>query len=438
MGCLISCLACSAASCCVNATCSMCGRVVSCTKSTATRGIYVFQFVLVAVVAYFFSNWAYKWLEEVPVLKECTTDESRSCYGALAVYRITFGLTIYHAVLALLLIGVQHSRDWRAGLNDGWFPVKFILLVGLTVAAFFIPNSFFAVYGWVMVVGAGLFIVIQLVLLIEFAYSWNESWLRKMEDEEMDGNKRFYYFLLTATFTLIGASISLTGVMYHLFGKSHCSLNIFFITFNLILGIIYCLLSIHPKVREGRPSSGLLQSAVIFLYSTYLVWSALMSEPHADHCNPFDTYSKGSKAFSLILGAIFTIISVVYATFKAGSSSDELLGSGSATSDVERSPLMKSEGDSGDGDAETTVPDDETEGTAYNYSFFHLSFALGGMYVCMLLTNWMTVSGARSDSVGVDYGYGSVWVKMVSSWVTITLYLWALVAPILLPDREWN
>jgi hypothetical protein len=65
-----------------------------------------------------------------------------------------------------------------------------------------------------MVVGAGFFILVQLVLLIEFAYSWNESWLRKMEDEEMDGNKRFYYFLLTATFGLIGGSIALTGVMY--------------------------------------------------------------------------------------------------------------------------------------------------------------------------------------------------------------------------------
>eukprot|EP00026_Physarum_polycephalum_P008459 Phypoly_transcript_08545.p1 GENE.Phypoly_transcript_08545~~Phypoly_transcript_08545.p1 ORF type:complete len:454 (+),score=42.65 Phypoly_transcript_08545:52-1362(+) len=436
MGCLISCLACSAASCCVNATCSICGRSASCTKSTATRGIYVFQFLLVSVVAYLFSNYAYKWLEEVPVLKECTKNQAITCSGALAVYRITFGLSVYHAILAVFLIGVPHSRDWRASFNDGWFPVKFLLLCGITVGAFFIPNSFFTVYGWIMVVGAGFFILIQLVLLIEFAYSWNETWLRKMEDEEMDGNKRFYYFLLTATFTLIGGSIALTGVMYHFFGHSHCSLNIFFITLNLILGVLYCLLSIHPKVREGRPSSGLLQSAVIFLYSTYVVWSALMSEPTEGGCNPFNSYSKESKAFSLTLGAIFTIISVVYSTFRAGSAGDDILGtSTSSSSDIEKSPLV----DSKDGDGEAAVQDDETEGTSYNYSFFHLSFALGGMYVCMLLTNWMTISGQRDESeYGVDSGYGSVWVKMVTSWVAVILYLWALVAPVLLPDREWN
>lgn len=49
--------------------------------------------------------------------------------------------------MAVFLIGVQNSTDWRAKINDGWFPVKFLALVGLIVAAFFIPNSFFAVYG---------------------------------------------------------------------------------------------------------------------------------------------------------------------------------------------------------------------------------------------------------------------------------------------------
>jgi hypothetical protein len=46
----------------------------------------------------------------------------------------------------------------------------------------------------------------------------------------------------------------------------------------------------------------------------------------------------------------------------------------SATSDIEKSPLMESK--DADGDEVAAVHDDETEGTAYNYSFFHLSFAL--------------------------------------------------------------
>lgn len=65
-----------------------------------------------------------------------------------------------------------------------------------------------------MVVGAGFFIIIQLVLLIEFAYSWAESWLLKMEDEEMDGTKRWYTLLLVASFGLILGGLALTGAAY--------------------------------------------------------------------------------------------------------------------------------------------------------------------------------------------------------------------------------
>lgn len=410
----------------------MCGRTIACSKSTATRAVYVAQFILVSIVAYVFSYWAYKWLPDVPVLKECK--DGVVCAGALTVFRITFGLTLYHAALCVFLIGVRSSTDWRATIQDGWFPVKFIALVGLIVVSFFIPNSFFKVYGWIMVVGAGFFIIVQLVLLIEFAYSWAETWLLKMEDEEMDGTKKWYTILLTATFTLIAGGLALTIASYKFFSGSGCGVNTFFITFNLIAALIYCVLSITPKVREGRPSSGLLQSAVIFLYSAYLVWSSMMSEPTSDGCNPFSGFSQGSasQTISLILGAVFTVISVVYATVKAGSSSDELLGTGS---DVEK-PLVQSEGGE-DGEA-VVHPDDEKEGTRYNYSFFHISFALGAMYVCMLLTNWMTITGIDNQGVAVDTGNVSVWVKIVSSWVTIAMYLWTLAAPVLLPDREWN
>lgn len=41
------------------------------------------------------------------------------------------------------------------------------------------------------------------------------------------------------------------------------------------------------------------------------------------------------------------------------------------------------------------------------------------------------------DAKEVDVGWASVWVKMVSLWVTAALYTWSLVAPAILPDREF-
>lgn len=46
-----------------------------------------------------------------------------------------------------------------------------------------------SVWFYIGMAGAFCFILIQLVLLIDFAHSWNESWVEKMEE----GNSRCWY-----------------------------------------------------------------------------------------------------------------------------------------------------------------------------------------------------------------------------------------------------
>lgn len=47
-----------------------------------------------------------------------------------------------------------------------WWAIKIGLILGLIIAGFFIPNGFF--YGWTIVgiIGAGLFILVQLLVCI--------------------------------------------------------------------------------------------------------------------------------------------------------------------------------------------------------------------------------------------------------------------------------
>lgn len=82
--------------------------------------------------------------------------------------------------------------------------------------------------------------------------------------------------------------------------------------------------------------------------------------------------------------------------------------------------------------------EDEREGCHYNYSYYHLVFCLAAMYVTMLINGWSTVNEENGELISVGHDWASVWVKVVSSWVCVLLYLWTLVAPILFPNRDWD
>ena len=95
-------------------------------------------------------------------------------------------------------------------------------------------------------------------------------------------------------------------------------------------------------------------------------------------------------------------------------------------------------GETGSGQAETAVTsggDDESEVVSYNWSLFHLMFALATLYVMMTLTNWYSPG---NDISSISSNMSAVWVKIVSSWLCAGIYIWTLMAPVLLPDREFS
>ena len=52
----------------------------------------------------------------------------------------------------------------------------------------------------------------------------------------------------------------------------------------------------------------------------------------------------------------------------------------------------------------------------------------------MLMTGWG--SGTIQKDM-IDVGWTSVYVKTAAQWVAAALYIWTLIAPILLPDRQF-
>jgi len=54
------------------------------------------------------------------------------------------------------------------------------------------------------------------------------------------------------------------------------------------------------------------------------------------------------------------------------------------------------------------------------------------------MSDWFTVDKQSESLLKVDSGMAAVWVKIVSSWLAILLYMWTLLAPILFPDRDFG
>lgn len=361
--------------------------------------------------------------------------------GYLSVYRICFAMAAFFFLMSLIMIAVKSSKDPRAGIQNGFWFFKIIIMVGICVGAFFIPRGDFG-KAWMVIglIGAFLFVLIQLVLIIDFAHGWAESWVEKYEETE---SKCYYFGLLF--FTVVFYLVALTGIVlfYVFYAKGDCALHKFFISFNLILCVGVSILAILPKIQEVNPRSGLLQAAIISLYVQYLTWSAMTNNPERE-CNPSLTAIKGGDQAQVwtgdtfdwqsIIGLFIWLFAVLYSSIRTSTHSQV----GKLT--MSEKTILQSDSGSDDSSKDSEkggqhVYDNEEEEVAYSYSFFHFMLCLGSLYVMMTLTNWYSPS---SDFKTLNANMPSVWVKISSSWVCIGLYIWTLIAPLVLRNREFN
>ncbi|KAM4549714.1 serine incorporator 1-like [Fundulus diaphanus] len=368
--------------------------------------------------------------------------------GYKSVYRMCFAMACFFLLFSIIMIRVRSSKDPRAAIQNGFWFFKFLALVGLTVGAFFIPDGTFnTVWYYFGVVGSFIFIIIQLILLVDCVHSWNQSWLEKAEN----GNAKCWFAaLLSFTFVFYAVAFSAVVLFYVFYTQpDDCTEHKVFISLNLIFCIVVSVVSILPKVQEAQPTSGLLQASVITLYTMYLTWSAMTNNPNKK-CNPSllslvqpssstppppgPTPPPGNVQWwdaQSIVGLIIFLFCTLYASIRS-------------SNNTQVNKLMQTEEGQGlTADPEASVGDDgvrravdnEEDGVTYSYSFFHFSLLLASLYIMMTLTNWYK---PNTDYETMQTAMPAVWVKISSSWLGLALYLWTLVAPLVLPDRDFS
>jgi hypothetical protein len=197
------------------------------------------------------------------------TCESLGSY--IFVYRVCFPVALFFFLMSLIMIDVRSSKDIRGPIQNGFWLWKYLIVIAAIIGSVAgpMPESF--VYPWMIIayIFAFIFIIIQLLLLVDFAHTWNETWLDNAENKDrswMCGIAFFFSF----NFIAIIAGNVLLYIFYTKCETDSNSLNIAVITINLILCVLVSVTSILPGVQEHNPHSGLLQ--VLFqLFNFYIL-----------------------------------------------------------------------------------------------------------------------------------------------------------------------
>ena len=389
---------------------------------------------------------------------------SGACHGWTAVHRINFALGFFHLVMAGLLFGITSSKNPRAAIQNGYWGPKIIAWLALIVVSFLIPDPFFLFWGnYISFIFAMFFLLLGLILLVDMAHNWAEYCLAQIEDTD---SRVWRFVLIGSTLSMYLGSIAMTIVQYYFFAKNGCSLNQAAITINLILWIGVSVISVNPSVQEFNPKAGLAQAAMVAIYCTYLTMSAVSMEPDDKQCNPL-IRGRGTRTTSIVLGAVVTMLTVAYTTTRAATQSLGLGGPNgirlpeddehdlvtqqpSARREMRAEALRRaveegslpadallSDDEDDDSDAgHKGAHDDERNRTQYNYSVFHIIFFLATAWVATLLTmNFEDITKDGGDFAAVGRTYAASIIKIVSAWVCYGMYIWTLVAPLVLPDR---
>lgn len=214
----------------------------------------------------------------------CPNGYEDSCKANSAVFRFSFALTIMFVLQALG--SAVHPKFY----DVFWVP-KIIAFICVVIGFYFASSSIFGLggYAWVARITGFLYLILQQIILLDVAYSWNERWVAYSCDDGEMGSRWLRGLLMIST-TLFVGSLVVIALLYWQFDG--CPENVGIITITLVLPALATIYQVFFS-EEGS----LLVSAIMFAYCTYICYSSVTLNPDAS-CNP--TISSGYQTISKV------------------------------------------------------------------------------------------------------------------------------------------
>ncbi|KAL2929323.1 Serine incorporator 3 [Bienertia sinuspersici] len=188
------------------------------------RYVYGLIFLITNFLAWAVRDYGKGAMKEIGRLKGCKVGVD--CLGTEGVLRVSMGCFMFFFAMFLSTFGTSKVQDRRdTGIQDG----------GLQKLAWEIAHF-----------GAGIFLLIQLVSVISFIF-WINDWCQ---------SENRVHVMLTATSAYI---VSIVGIimMYIWYApETSCLLNIFYITWTLVLLQLMTSVSLQPRINAGFLTPG--------------------------------------------------------------------------------------------------------------------------------------------------------------------------------------
>ncbi|XP_052489088.1 uncharacterized protein LOC105775439 isoform X3 [Gossypium raimondii] len=236
------------------------------------RYVYGLIFLASNLLAWAVRDYGRNAFPEMERLKNC--QGGRGCLGAEGVLRVSLGCFAFYFVMFLSTAGTSSLYNCRDTWHSGWWSFKIGLWIALTATAFLVPTFIIQIYGEIAHFGAGVFLLVQLVSVISFI-----TWLNDCCQSDKTEDKCHIHVMLLATAAYIICIVGIIMMYVWYAPEPSCLLNIFFITWTLVLIQLMTSVSLHPKVNAGILTPGLMG-----LYIVFICWCAIRSEPAGENC----------------------------------------------------------------------------------------------------------------------------------------------------------